>query len=672
MSATTLFLTSVVFSCVGALASILAMRNQQASKAIGCVFGMVSALFGIAAGCQAIAGTAEWSSVATPFSFANFSLLLNPLSGLLVLVISVLAFAAWIYGLNYFDEYKGQGLGTMGFFMNLFIASMGFVICVDNAFWFLVFFELMSLTSYFLVIVEQNETSIKGGFLYLVMAHIGFFLIMIAFFVMAGLTRSFEFQAFRTSAFSPVISSLVFVLCFIGFGCKAGMIPFHSWLPQAHPAAPSNVSALMSGGMIKIGVFGMVKVGLDLLQSSPVELWWGILVLLFGAVSSVLGVVYALAEHDIKRLLAYHSVENIGIILLGVGIGFIGVSTGSPIVAVLGFLAGFYHLFNHAMFKGLLFLGAGSVLYSTGTRNMEKMGGLARVMPVTAMCFLIGSLAISAIPPLNGFVSEWFTYQSMFTAAFAGDAVIRLFAAFAAVSLAITGALAVTCFVKAYGVTFLSAPRSDVARNAQEVPGPMKFAMGLIAFICVCMGLGAPWVAPIMQHIAEATVQAPSLGVTAGLANVNVSTAGVVSTPLIAVLLIGLVGLAIGLRALFDKGGVDEREDPWACGYHPNAHMPVIATSFASQVNMFLGPLYTARDVLSRQSSRVTALFNGTVEGAKLIEGMPDKYLVDAPARFVNWISAKVQKIEGGDFRLYILYIVVALVVLLALAVTVK
>ncbi|AJC11530.1 hydrogenase 4 subunit B [Berryella intestinalis] len=669
MTSTGLFLFSIALSCAGALLSLAFFRSEGTSKVLGCFFGILSALAGAGSGLSALTGSAELTSVATPFSFADFSLMLNPLSGLLMLVISLLALAAWIYGLNYFDEYKGHGLGTAGFFMNLFVASMGFVICVDNAFWFLVFFELMSLTSYFLVVIEQNESSIKGGFLYLIMAHVGFFLIMIAFFVMYGITGSFEFESFRHTAFSPAIASLVFVLCFVGFGCKAGMVPFHSWLPQAHPAAPSNVSALMSGGMIKIGVFGMVKVGLDMLQSCNVELWWGVLVLVFGAVSSVLGVVYALNEHDIKRLLAYHSVENIGIILLGVGTGFIGLAVGNTPVAVLGFLAGFYHLLNHAMFKGLLFLGAGSVLYSTGTRNMEAMGGLARVMPVTALCFLIGSLAISAIPPLNGFVSEWFTYQSMITVAFEGDAVVKAFAAFGAVSLAITGALAVTCFVKAYGVTFLSAPRSAVAAEAKEVPGPMRFGMILIAAICVFLGVGAPAVAPVMQNAAAAMVKASSASVVSGASMVNATTEGVVSTPLIAVLLIGAVALAWGLRSALSSSQAGVREDPWACGYQPNAHMPVIATSFASQVDMVLGPLYRIRTACASLAPRFVSAFGKTVEGTKVAETLGDRYIVDTAARFVDWVSAKVQRIEGGDFRSYILYIVVALVALLALAV---
>lgn len=669
MSASVLFLASVAVSCVGGVLALLAGRSVSAAKAVACIAGVAAAICGLGAGAMAIFGEPELVSIATPFSFANFSLLFNPLSGLLVLVISLLALVAWVYGLSYFDEYKKHGVGALGFFMNFFVASMMGVICTDNAFWFLVFFELMSLTSYFLVIIEQKETSIKGGFLYLVMAHAGFLLIMISFFTMAGITGSFEFQSFREHGFSPVVASLVFVLAFIGFGCKAGMVPFHSWLPQAHPAAPSNVSALMSGGMIKIGVFGIVKVGLDLLSSSEVQLWWGVLVLLFGAASSVLGVVYALAEHDIKKLLAYHSVENIGIILLGVGVGFIGMALGQPTIAVIGFMAGFYHLLNHAVFKGLLFLGAGSVLYATGTRNMEKMGGLAHVMPVTAMCFLIGSLAISAIPPLNGFVSEWYTYQSLFTTAFAGDAIIKVVAAFGAVALAITGALAVTCFVKAYGVTFLSAPRSDVARQAKEVPGPMKAGMVILAAACVFLGVGAPWVAPVMEHIATAMTTAPTVGSAVGMELVNPAIGSTVSTPLLAVLMIALVALLWGLRAALGTGGTGIVRDPWACGYKAETEMPVIATSFASQVEMVLGPLYRMRSFMSAQSGKFVALFQGTVKGASVAETAGDKYLVDTVATLVVWLGQQVRKIECGDFRVYILYIVVALVFFLCLSV---
>ena len=667
-----MLLVSTVVSIVGAIVALCLSKAENTAKVVACLFGIVAACCSIIAGATGIFGAEQFICFATPFNFANFTLLINPLSGLLLVAINILALVAWIYGLAYFDEYKGMGLGAIGFFMNMFVASMNMVLTVDNAFWFLVFFELMSLTSYFLVIVEQKPQSIKGGFLYFIMAHVGFFMIMLSYLIMAANTGSFEFATFRATQFSPAIASLCFILAFCGFGCKAGMFPFHSWLPQAHPAAPSNVSALMSGGMIKIGIFGIVKVGLDLLGSCEVQLWWGLVILVIGALSSVLGVAYALGEHDIKKLLAYHSVENIGIILLGIAIGYMGMALNQPVIAVLGIMAGLYHVLNHAMFKGLLFLGAGSVLYTTGSRNMEIMGGLARVMPATAMCFLIGSLAISAIPPLNGFVSEWFIYQSMFSVAITGDIIVRFFAAFAAVSLAITGALAVTCFVKAYGVTFLGAPRSEAAANAKEVPASMRIGMIILAVMCVCLGIGAPWVAPVMQNIAAATTGQAAIAVASGLDIANPAISSVVSTPMLAILLIACVLVPVAARSLFSKGGVASDRDPWACGYALDPEMPVVATTFAAEVKMFLKPIYAARDAVVSTAGSFQAMFGNVVSGAAKAETVGDKYVVAGTASFVNWISKQVQKIEGGNFRVYIIYIVVALVFFLALAVLMK
>ncbi len=664
-----LFLISLAVSGVGALLALFTSKSEQTGKVLGCTAGTIASLFAIASGIGAITGPIQTTTAAMPF-FA-FSLRLDPLAGILITVISVLAFAAWVYGFSYFDDYKGKGIGVMCFFMNLFIASMDCVIAVDNVFWFLVFFELMSLTSYFLVVVEQNEASIKGGFMYFIMAHIGFIMITISFLIMASVTGSFEFAAFRTTHFAPGIASVCFILAFLGFGFKAGMVPFHSWLPMAHPAAPSNVSALMSGGMIKIGIFGIIKVGFDLLGASTPEMWWGIVVLLFGAVSSVLGVAYALAEHDIKRLLAYHSVENIGIILLGVGVALIGWAANQPLLAVLGLLAGLFHLINHAMFKGLLFLGAGSVLYATGTRNMEILGGLRKAMPTTAICFLIGSLAISAIPPLNGFVSEWFTYQGLITAAMTGDGIIKLVCAFGAVMLAITGALAVTCFVKAYGITFLGAARSDVAANAKEVPAPMRIAMVVLAVICIFLGIGAPLVVPALTQAAAVIAGQAAIDSASGAMLVNPVIDATISTPLLAVLLIAAVFIPWGIIKAKSTGGVSEEPDPWACGYYPSADMPLVANSVGAQVKMFWHPLYAMRDGLASQAPGYARAFKGIQNWAYKVQNWGDFLLVDPIAKFVDATAKLSSKLEGGDFRVYICYIVVALVVFLVLAIAI-
>lgn len=667
--AVSLFLASLVVSVVAGAVSILLKQIEKTAKMAGCSLGIAAAALSLIAGLIAMLGNGESFSADFLFPFARFSLLLNPLAGLMITIISILALVAFIYGIAYLDEYEGkQARACM--FLNWFVASMMLVIAADNAFWFLVAFELMSLTSYFLVIIEEKPSSIKGGFMYLVMAHIGFVFIMMSFLLMANASGSFEFSDFRATPMAPAMASACFVMAFFGFGAKAGIIPLHSWLPMAHPAAPSNVSALMSGGMIKIGIFGIVKVGLDLLAASGTQLWWGFLVLVIGAVSSVLGVVYALAEHDIKRLLAYHSVENIGIILLGVGAALVGAALDNMVLAGLGLLAALYHTFNHAMFKGELFLGAGALLYSVKTRNMEEMGGLFRRMPWTAVCFLVGALAISAIPPLNGFVSEWFTYQSLFDAALFGDKATMVFAVFAVVALALTGALAVTCFVKAYGVTFAGAPRSKEAAEAREVPTPMIVGQVVLAAVCVLLGLGAPLVAPAIAHVATSVLATPALDVVNGAATENALTGTAMSTPLIAILLVAFVALAIFGRKALNHGLAPRTADPWACGYAPDSEMPVIATSFASDVNMFLKPLYTVRDVCTKACWKVAHFFQGSVDVARAVEPQPDKILVDDVAHGVDVLGRLAQKIVGGNYSVYIMYIIVALVIFLILAVT--
>ena len=469
----TYLLISIAISGASGLISIICAKAQVASKLLACFGGIFAALFAIAAGVSGVFNHAEVLSWNTILTYSTFSVQLNALSGLMLLIINVLACAAWVYGISYFDEYKNKGLGRIGFFMSFFILSMNLLVVADNAFWFLFFFEIMSLTSYCLVILSGTEEAKSGGLMYLIVAHIGFLLIAVSFFTMTSQTSSLEFSSYRQAEFSPEIASAVFLLAFIGFGCKAGIVPLHTWLPLAHPAAPSNVSAMMSGGMIKIGIFGMLKVTFDLLGAQSVQMWWGVTVLIIGCVYAVFGIMYAIQEHDAKRLLAYSSVENIGVILMGFGTCIIGICLQTPILAILGLVAALYHAINHATFKGLLFMGAGAALYSTGTRDMNKLGGLMKVMPAVSICFLIAALAISAIPPLNGFASEWFTYQSMFTTAMATDGFIVILMAFAIIALAITGALAAATFVKVYGITFLGKARSEQSRNAKKIPATM-------------------------------------------------------------------------------------------------------------------------------------------------------------------------------------------------------
>ena len=668
-----LFSSSLSVSVLGALASILLRRFSNGARIAGGIFGIIAAGLGVCSSILMVFGTPIGVvNFDAPFLLTSFSLQFNPLAGLLIGVLSILALASWIYSLAYVKEY-GHKAGTIGFFMNLFIPAMSLVITCDNAFWFIVFFEIMSLTSYFLVIIDQDSKAVKAGLLYLIMSHCGLVLVMIAFFLMASQSGSLSFASFRSLDLSPFLASAVFLLTFVGFGFKAGLVPFHSWLPLAHPSAPSHVSALMSGGMIKIGIFGIVKVTFDLLATSGSEVWWGLVVLFVGALSSVLGVAWALAEHDLKRLLAYHSCENVGIIALGIGAGIIGWALEMPLLTVMGLMAGLYHLINHALFKALLFLGAGAVLFRTHTRNMEHMGGLSRVMPVTAFCFLIGSLAISAIPPLNGFVSEWFTYQSLFNAALEGGSIIALVAVLAAVALALTGALAVTCFVKAYGITFSGSPRSKAAAEAHEVPVSMVISMVALAALCVFFGLGSPLVAPALQGVAAAAAGGTALPagatVATGVMLEGAASGAMVSTPIIALLLIGAVLVVLLVKRLFSRAGKESRKAPWACGYQSSSQMPVLASSFAENVTRVFSPLYAVRtNVGAFFSSAVGLLDHRGDEPLHSVDGHPaQRAVVDSLVRLVNFIGEKVRFIEGGNYRVYCVYIMVALMALLLL-----
>ena len=352
-------------------------------------------------------------------------------------------------------------------FYNALLLATTLVFTASNAFFFLIAWEIMALTAYCLVSFEHEKSEdAHAGVLFFIMSHIGTGCLILGFLLLfqaAGgqSPGDYAFDAFRTlgEKMSPGRRDAAFLLFLFGFGVKAGIVPLHIWLPEAHPVAPSNASALLSGVMIKTGIYGLTRVLFDFMGTPPN--WWGVTILTIGTISAVLGVLYALMEHDLKRLLAYHSIENIGIILMGLGAALMFLHTHHPVLATLALIAGLYHTINHAIFKALLFLGAGAVLHATHTRNMEEMGGLIKRMPKTAFFFLIGAVAISALPPLNGFVSEWLTYQSLLQGFGTTDSLVRLMFPLSGAMLALTGALAAACFVKAFGITFLAQPRSE-------------------------------------------------------------------------------------------------------------------------------------------------------------------------------------------------------------------
>ena len=569
MTSLELLLWSVALYTAGGFISLLFKQQEKMAVYVAGITAIAGGILGLFSAVPVLMSGETLTFFAQgPFPFAHFVVRLDSLAAFMVMVISLLVTVSALYSLNYVQEYLGRGAWSMGFFLNLFIASMVALVVMDNAFWFIILFEMMSLASWFLVIADQDDKSIRAGLLYFFIAHAGSVLIMIAFFLMWRESGSLDFDSFRQLSLSPAMASVVFLLGFFGFGAKAGMLPLHSWLPQAHPAAPSHASALMSGVMVKIGIFGIIKVGIDLLGAT--QGWWGIVVLGFGAVSSVLGVMYALAEHDIKRLLAWHTVENIGIILMGVGVAMVGMANDMPVLATIGLLGAIYHLLNHAVFKGLLFLGAGAVIYRIHTRDMEKMGGLAKLMPLTATAFLIGCMAISALPPLNGFVSEWYTYQSLFSMSHDGTFIMKISGPIAIVMLAITGALAAMCFVKVYGVSFCGGPRSEAATHAREVPWTMTAAMLILAVVCVLLGVGASVIAPVLAKVAMTLTAGTDVTVAQGAMLVPDSAAQAMISPAMTFLLLLALPLIPFIIYLVFKGkqmNFRRKGDAWACGY---------------------------------------------------------------------------------------------------------
>ncbi|HEX8992460.1 MAG TPA: hydrogenase 4 subunit B [Anaerolineales bacterium] len=662
-----LLLYAVLLFVAAALLSLVFRKSSEAARAFSGMIGMAGGLVGCLAAYQVFhSGTATLEAASFGI-FGNFALRLDGFAAFMIGMISLLACATSLYSISYVKEYERRGPGELGFFNNLFLAAMLMVVSVANAFYFLIFWEFMTLASYFLVIFEQEKKeSVQAGYLYFLIAHIGTAMIMLAFFVLYRHTGSLDFASFRDGTISPATRNIVFLLAFFGFGAKAGIVPLHIWLPRAHPAAPSHASALLSGVMIKTAVYGIIRLCVDLL-GAPVW-WWGLVVLVFGAISAVLGILYALDERDLKRLLAYSSVENIGVILMGVGVGMIGMAAQLPALALVGFVAALYHTINHAVFKGLLFMGAGAVIYRTHTHNMDEMGGLARLMPWTGMVFLTGAIAIAAIPPLNGFVSEWFLYQALFIGSTGTLGILRVFGPILAMILGLVGALVAMCFVKAYGTTFTGPPRSRHASQAREVPFSMVAGMGLLALSAIVLGLGAPVVTPFIARIAAGVANISPAAMANGM---QVFPAGMtqaaLSTPLVFVLLAGL--LTVPLIAVWALGGFRAGSkvdvEAWACGYAYSPQMSVSSTNFAQPLRLAYQPLYTIRTLIQKPLDQIAAFSKDFRDGLPGAEPVLERTVTRPILVSVQAVGKRIQSLHMGDVRMYCLYIFIALAVLL-------
>jgi hydrogenase-4 component B len=628
---------------------LLRRRDDGAGERIAASLLAVAALCTIAGVAQALLrpGAGAGVSFPSPFAGAEFRLAVDALSAIFLLPIVLIPLTGAIYGLRYWSQLEHPQNGrTLRLFYGLLTAAMAVVVTARNAPTFLVAWEVMALAAFVLITTEDADADVRAaGYLYLVCTRIGTLCLFAMFGVMFAVHGSWDFD--RPFDGNSAAGTAIFLLGFVGFALKAGVVPFHVWLPPAHANAPSHVSAVLSGVLLKIGIYGLVRITA---LASPLPLWWGELLLGFGVVSGVFGVAFAIGQHDLKRLLAYHSVENIGIICIGLGLAVIARATGRTELLVLGLAGALLHVWNHGLFKSLLFLAAGSVLHASGTREIDHLGGLAKSMPKTASAFLVGAIAICGLPPLNGFISELLIYLGLFRGAAAGPRALWLAVALAAAALALIGALAVACFVKVFGAVFLGEPRSPAAFAAHESPTQMTAPMLALAGACAAIGLGSPLVAPVLDRAVFAW--APEIGFTPLLALAPLSAV----TSACAVLLVLAVLTGAWLQA---RTRQTARSGTWDCGYaEPTARMQYTASSFAdSLVSM-------CRTVLRPRVDR--AVVSGPFPSeASFRSDVPDVVLEDAllpAARLTERGFVWFRWLQRGSLNAYLVYILATLV----------
>ena len=666
----TWLLFAMALLLLGAMAVLLSGRPDRNVSWLGAGSVVIASVLGCVPVIHVLSGgSVEAVRVPWPVPFGEFFLELDPLTAWFLFPTLLLSALSAIYGVGYLRSWQGRrSLGPVWFFYCLLVLGMMLVLLARNAVLFLIAWELMALASFFLVTFEHERESVQeAGWIYFVATHLGTAFLLVFFLLTARETGSMDFTVWAEKGIQTRgLADILFLLAIVGFGTKAGFMPFHVWLPEAHPAAPSHVSALMSGVMIKTGIYGLLR-ALTFLGAPACAgatagrppLWWGWALIGIGLTSGVLGVLFALAQHDLKRLLAYHSVENIGIITLGLGAGLLGMSTGSSMLIVLGFGGGLLHVVNHALFKGLLFLGAGAVLHGTGTLEIDHLGGLLKRMPWTAATFLIGAVAISGLPPLNGFVSEFLIFLGAFKGGVSTGGAIAVPLLVLVAGLALIGALAVACFTKAFGIVFLGEPRSEHVSHAHEADWTMRLPMLILAAGCVLIGLFAPVVVGSLQAVLENLTHLQPAAVSENLAAVASPLAWVViGTVAFLLLLLALILLRRGLLA----GRRVETSVTWGCGYaQPTARMQYTASSFAQPLMDLFRPLLGTKKKISPPRGFFP-------EEAALKTVTPDisheEVYRPVFGRINEWLS-QLRWVQHGKVQLYVLYIAVTLIVLL-------
>ena len=646
------FFLALMLIGVGGLQTLITFRLFTVMKLLavlaiiaGCGLGTYQAAMHLLQHAQPLVFSWDWLQIFT------FSLRIDAISAFFLVPVFAVPAVAALYSFQYMhDAKRSTGVAANYFFYAMLIISMALVVCADNLVTFALAWELMSISSFFLVIYDvHKKTTRDAGYIYFIFTQAGALFIFAGFGFIYAQTGNFGFEAL--AAIPESAKLIAFILILIGCGSKAGITPFHIWLPYAHPAAPSHVSAVMSGVMIKMGIYGIVRFYLLL---EPTSVIFGQIVISLGIISGILGVVYAIGMQDIKKMLAYSSVENIGIILLGLGVGMLGAASGNTTMAAFGFAGGLLHIFNHSIFKSLLFMGVGSVLHQAKTGASNELGGLMKKMPVTGRTMLIGSISISGLPPFNGFISEFLIYYgaihglSLHGASF-------VFSVLAIISLAVIGALAGAAFTKLIGVVFLGEPRTDKAAGASEAGFFMGAALSLLAAACLVIGL---WPDYFVQAAFQATQAIPLVADFENTSFMPILT-NIARTAALFVLLFIIVAV---IRRVLYFGKEVTSSGTWGCGFtQPTVRMQYTGTSYADTMVDFFRPFIRVK----KKYSGINTTFPGKTTYSSQIEDTSELGLTNFIVQPILFLLGKLRWIQHGNIQLYIGYIVLAIITML-------
>lgn len=650
----TLFIISLLLLTVGTVNTLILPKSSFAVKVAflsiisGCLIALIPA--------ADVLLTSETLNFVLPFNslYGTFSLAIDALSAYFLLGILIVSLFGTIYGYEYMKNQPDSE--STWFFLGLLVASMMGVVTARNGLLFLIFWEIMSLSSFLLVGFENKKQEVRtASLIYLVAAHIGAAFLILFFALLWVKTGSLNFIDIKNLSASTSYIDLLFCLAVIGFGAKAGFIVLHVWLPEAHPAAPSHISAIMSGVMVKIGIYGILRV---LMLLGVVHTWWGWMLIIIGAASGIFGVLFTLVQRDLKKLLAYSTVENIGIITMGIGMGILGISYNIQPLIIMGFGGSLLHIINHSLFKSLLFLAAGSVLHGTGTKDIEQLGGLFKKMPWTGTGFLVGSVAISGLPPLNGFISEYLIYLGAFHALTGEGRILTVLSVIIIISLAIIGGMVLLSFTRAFGITFLGRLRNDKIEHIHESGYLMRFSMMAMAAGCFMTSILSPYILqglfPVIKLIAHPIIIDTKL---------FLSLKQLISNLVIIFICFSLVIAFTSLIFYKLRNTRNSRQtETWGCGYPQiTPRMQYTALSFSKPVT----DLFTILLPVKRKHDKVSGLFP---ESSSVTTSTPDVFY----SSFLRPFFALIEKvlfrfkwIQHGNLQLYVLYITATLIGLL-------